>query len=528
MSRVFDGTADAAERRLLADRLAADPALRRAWWAEVAWRSHLREELTALRGEESGRRLVARRRAAPVRRRPTFRLLLPLAAAAAVVLAVTGWLLTSAPSAPPAPAVVSLAGSFTGSGELRLADGSLLRFAQADYRVEDVEGSRITLRSGQVAAEVAPRDAGRPLVIATPHGETVVVGTRFTLAVDAGATLLQVMEGSVRFAGRPVAAGEALLAGAWGVAARTVVIAPESGPTLAEACRRLGPGEAVILAAGEHTRGGDADALAQVIASASATQPARIRNAPGARPILRGRGWDVMRASGQHLEISGLDFAGTAGGEGNGLVLAQGAGLHIADCRFTGFGGDGLNAHGIDGLVIEDCAASGNGGRSAFGQGGISIFRGPGAADTILRRLRLAGNRTGSINQATGTPTGGHGLWLGRDAGKRPGGVVRVEACVISGNQGPGLALVDSGVVEVRDCRFIGNGSGPVGELRAQLTASGDSQLDLAGTVLASDPGAALLRLWPPAAVLRSGDNRVWGGGPPGPGFTPLSAAPSP
>lgn len=528
IERVLDGTASATEHKQLIARLESEPDLRQAWWAEIAWRSHLRQTLAAARGAASGRRFATRRQSA-LRRLPVWPV--ALAAAAVLVVGVTVWLLAAAsltsPASDAAAPVPSLAGEFASDREVRLTDGTWLRFKGAAYRIETADGGHVSLHSGRVEAEVAPRPPGHPLRITTPHGEAVIVGTRFSLVVDNVATLLRVTEGTVRFAGRPVVADESLLAGAWGLAARTICLDPTTGPTLAEVAGKLGPGDAIVLADGEYVRGGDDAALGQIVVDATADRPARFCAMPGTRPTLRSRGWDVLRVRGRHLVLSGIDFAGAADGTGNGLVLEAGANLRITGCRFTGFGGDGLNARGIDGLVIEDCEVIGNGARSSFGQGGIGIFRGSGEADIVLRRLHISGNRTGPINRVTGSPTGGHGLWLGRDGGARPRGSLRIESCRIIANQGPGITLLGAGAVDVRDCRLIGNGGGPVGDLRAQLTATGDSQVELTASILASDPGVALIRLWPPAAVARAVDNRVWGGSPPFPGFTALEAAPS-
>lgn len=522
---VLDGTANDSERAQLARRLAEDPALRQAWWTEVGLRSHLREELSSARSEASGRR--HRQRRAPRRRTiAPRRWLQPLATAAVLGVVIAGWILFV--GRPEADSPASLAGNVSGAQSLRLADGSLLTFMNADATIEVADGSRILLRSGAVAADVATRPIDHPLVIVTTHGEAVVVGTRFTLSTDAEATLLQVDEGVVRLAGRSVGPGGVQLADATGLAVRTIFIDAINGPTLSQSCASLQAGDVVVLGAGVHERGGDADALATIVVAATRERPARIRAAPGTSPTLRSQGWDVLRISGDHLIMTGLRFIGTATGQGNGVVLSNGSNLRIAACHFTDFGGDGLNAHGIDGLLVEACTFTGNGARSRFGQGGLSIFHSAGTGGTVLRDLRLIGNRTGPTNQAAGEATGGQGLWIGHDEGIEPGGMVLVEACVISGNQGAGIACNDAGSVTVRDCRIIGNGTGPVGSLRAQISATGRSRIDLTGTVLACAPDTAVLSLWPPAGLGQVEGNQVWGGKPPGPGFTRLSTGPAP
>jgi hypothetical protein len=49
---------------------------------------------------------------------------------------------------------------------------------------------------------VAPQPADRPFTVRTPHAETTVLGTTFSLSVSEGRTRLTVREGQVRFAGR--------------------------------------------------------------------------------------------------------------------------------------------------------------------------------------------------------------------------------------------------------------------------------------------------------------------------------------
>ncbi len=58
-------------------------------------------------------------------------------------------------------------------------------------------GKRIELRRGMIEARVAPQTPGRPLVVATPHGEAEVVGTAFRLDVSGASTKLEVTEGRV-------------------------------------------------------------------------------------------------------------------------------------------------------------------------------------------------------------------------------------------------------------------------------------------------------------------------------------------
>lgn len=528
IAAVLDGTADAAVAADLVARLRDDAEVRRRWWAEVALRSHLRQELAAARSQASGRRLVVGRRRGRQRSRSSFRVWPALAALAALVIVGVGLWRMSVPTGPvPALFATEVGVEASGDRDLVLADGTRLVLRGARWRLDRADGARLTLFSGRLEAEVRPRPSDAPLVVATPHGDAVVVGTRLRLSSDDGATLLRVDHGVVRFAGAEVAAGQARLAGPWGACARTIVVDAERGPTLAEAAATLGPDEALILGPGVHRRGGDDRSLARITVAGAAGRPARIVAEPGTRPVLSAAAWDVLRVAGNHAEIRGLRFVGAASGEGNGLVLVEGADLAIRDCRFEGFGGDGMNTHRIDGLRIASCRFIGNGARSTFGQGGLSIFLGEGTGETVLTDLVCVDNRTGPVNRATGTATGGHGLLLGHDGGDRITASVRIEECLIAGNQGPGLTINDLPLVALRDCRLLANGSGPVGELRAQISATGDAVLRLSSCVLAADAGSGLLRIWDPARLEAATDCRVWGDVPPGPGFTALSAPPT-
>jgi hypothetical protein len=74
-------------------------------------------------------------------------------------------------------------------------------------------GKAALLVRGRLRANVAPQPPGSPAVITTPHAEATVLGTRFTLAVEARATRLDVQEGKLRLrklgGGDPVTVGGA-------------------------------------------------------------------------------------------------------------------------------------------------------------------------------------------------------------------------------------------------------------------------------------------------------------------------------
>ena len=74
-------------------------------------------------------------------------------------------------------------------------------------------GKEAFLARGRLTADVAPQPAGRPLLVSTPHSEATVLGTRFTLRVDALSTRLDVERGRVQLVklagGAPAVVGAA-------------------------------------------------------------------------------------------------------------------------------------------------------------------------------------------------------------------------------------------------------------------------------------------------------------------------------
>jgi ferric-dicitrate binding protein FerR (iron transport regulator) len=120
----------------------------------------------------------------------------------------------------------------TGPGKslavLSFPDGSRVE-ARPDTLLRDIRekggpaaGKSLTLQRGSVWAQIRPQPAERPLVVQTPRGEARVLGTIFTLRVDAdpkGSLRLDVQEGKVRFTRAPdkgavdVAAGHSVSSG---------------------------------------------------------------------------------------------------------------------------------------------------------------------------------------------------------------------------------------------------------------------------------------------------------------------------
>jgi ferric-dicitrate binding protein FerR (iron transport regulator) len=205
---------------------AASPALQRALAADPAlaadWVAHRRlaVRLAALRPQPDlarrvrlvidGRRPARRRQVAravrgQIRDRAPSRAWtgIALAAAAALLLAVGGWWWLS-PSAPVARAdgrVLAVGSALGGPSPATVSwsDGTRAELAPDSAAVLTVDG--LDLRRGRVACTVAPR--GRePFRVHTPAGGITVVGTRFTIDLDAIGTRLAVAEGIVTAGGR--------------------------------------------------------------------------------------------------------------------------------------------------------------------------------------------------------------------------------------------------------------------------------------------------------------------------------------
>src|SRR5439155_635546 len=92
--------------------------------------------------------------------------------------------------------------------ELRVREAEFRLLDAADFtRLEVRKGSAdFTRRSdgrridaGSLSADVTKQPDGRPMILSTAHADARVLGTRFTLAVEAGQTRLQVEEGAVQF-----------------------------------------------------------------------------------------------------------------------------------------------------------------------------------------------------------------------------------------------------------------------------------------------------------------------------------------
>jgi ferric-dicitrate binding protein FerR (iron transport regulator) len=110
--------------------------------------------------------------------------------------------------------------AFRDGTRVDLGPGTVLREI-----VEGSRGKRIGVTQGRVAAQVARQPADRPLVIATPHAEVKVLGTRLSVGVSPGSTRVEVSEGRVRVTRQPDGASVELTAGLHAVASPGVPLA---------------------------------------------------------------------------------------------------------------------------------------------------------------------------------------------------------------------------------------------------------------------------------------------------------------
>jgi hypothetical protein len=202
--------------------------------------------------------------AGPPRRRAVLRI--AAAAAAACLLAIGAWsVFRETPSltlvaagtgvaiergadriaaVPPSPLRDGDAVSVPASGWawIRYPDGTTLQVG-ADSSVT-LDGSRpsdpkrVKILRGVVFAEVAPQPPERPMVLASPHAETTVLGTSFSLAVGKDSTKLLVRQGKVAFAKTQDKAAIDVVGGQAATAAREKPLLAE--PIRSELLRRLG------------------------------------------------------------------------------------------------------------------------------------------------------------------------------------------------------------------------------------------------------------------------------------------------
>ena len=87
----------------------------------------------------------------------------------------------------------------TAMARVRFADGTRIVLdgpAEVDFSEQD--GKRLRVRHGKLTAEVSKQPAGQPMQVLTPTADLFVVGTAFSVDVQARTTGLDVEEGLVR------------------------------------------------------------------------------------------------------------------------------------------------------------------------------------------------------------------------------------------------------------------------------------------------------------------------------------------
>jgi ferric-dicitrate binding protein FerR (iron transport regulator) len=531
VDRVLDGIASPAETAELHQRLIRDPEMRRVWWAETELRTRLADAAP-------GRRQPAHPRSPPPpRARPRVRGRVPVGLLAAVLaLAVGLTLLAVMPGdRVPAPAWRIAGGTVIADGTgrdplaggqrhdtedlvLDLADGSRIALpGRAGLAILRPDGAHLRLHAGRMAVRAAARPPDDPLRILTDHGAVTVLGTRFTVDAQAGSTVLQVEEGSVRIEdrhgqGRTVAAGEAAYLDAAGLARRTRIARPSATAPLAGLVAELSAGDALLLADGDYPSGLAGHPEVRATATGSAMAPMRIAALPGQRPRIVGGGWVALDIAARHLHLEGLTLvgatAGAAAGQGTGLRIQDAQAVVVVDADISGFGGAGLHIERSRDVSLRGGRIVGNGGVSPFGQGGITIHagsRGITVAGTVI-----AENRLGPANLSTGTPTGGHGIFVDGLSAPDDGTGVVISGVRIVDNDGPGIAVRASVGVMVRDAQVGGNGRAPQHANRTQILLVDAAGIQVLGSRVTAGPGSRLLERHLHTEV--SGSGNQWSG----------------
>jgi ferric-dicitrate binding protein FerR (iron transport regulator) len=85
---------------------------------------------------------------------------------------------------------------FADTTRLELGSATMVRLVKAGSPA-DGDGKRLFLSAGLVRASVGAQPARRPLILATPHAEIIVAGTRFTSFVAPETTRIEVEDGRV-------------------------------------------------------------------------------------------------------------------------------------------------------------------------------------------------------------------------------------------------------------------------------------------------------------------------------------------
>jgi hypothetical protein len=386
ISGQLDGTLDAAGSAAFDRWLAADRANQVRWCHAVLAHQQLRQ-----RGAMVVHAAMPSR---PRSHRPHLSWI-PWAAAAALLLVVPGWWALRPPM-DDAPVLVLaeavdgqrpsggrvLTGERlapgdrlsvgAGSAVLRYADGTRITITADSVAtvLDPLQGKRLRLERGDLAAEVRAQPAGRPLVIATATAEVVVVGTSLAVTSTGDETRVAVASGTVRVARGADAV--VVPAGSYAVAAKDlpVVLRRAEAPigtvhavgvgqryaTVAD-LPRLAPGDVVELHPGTH-RGGW-----KLLEGGTALRPLVIRGIGAERPVLDGGGQAldgvganaraVLQLHGANVVVEHLTITGGRNGRnGAGIRCVDAQAITIRDCRIHDCD-QGIDAV-ADRVLVED------------------------------------------------------------------------------------------------------------------------------------------------------------------------------
>jgi ferric-dicitrate binding protein FerR (iron transport regulator) len=147
----------------------------------------------------------------------------------------------------PAPTAAQPTAFVLGAGHSQLPDGSQVMVSQdGTVAVQHAADGALalTLQTGSVTCQVVHQEAGRHFTVHTVEGEVAVVGTKFQVEQQDGATLVHVEEGRVAVHDRT--SGVTLMLGAGENARLHPPCAPEktgseSGPAAAPTCTPEAP-----------------------------------------------------------------------------------------------------------------------------------------------------------------------------------------------------------------------------------------------------------------------------------------------
>jgi ferric-dicitrate binding protein FerR (iron transport regulator) len=83
--------------------------------------------------------------------------------------------------------------------KVRFPDGTrFVLSGPAEVEISEKQGKRVRVRHGKLSAEVSKQPTGQPMLVATPTADLIVVGTAFSVDVQAKTMELDVKEGLVR------------------------------------------------------------------------------------------------------------------------------------------------------------------------------------------------------------------------------------------------------------------------------------------------------------------------------------------